>query len=775
MPPQATASPVHAARSPVKHRSVFMTKQKIPKVSKANFSNAPNFKPDDIKVPTEVFEVSSWKALHFVAKAAFLYATGLYLINKLPFYLVPVGWAVTGIAMSWFFVVGADCGRSSFFKLPVLNEIFGVASLLLLIRPYADVKSKYSSDTSETRPTMNILSRIADSFSLSAYKPGLDKVRGCVSIVSVWIFAAIFFPAMVYKLGVLGLAKYWLAPFLDMHFRIGTFTSLQYLKPSTLLLCDTAAFSRVTADIWAKVPSYNCAKLHRAVTKQLKSLGSDVASTSIALYNFLQPHKWLLRAIMCGKRGDVIIFTPLMLRLVFGGPAMKAAVNAVTSFVWDNATPANCSIVLYFVLVAVYEYYVLRMEFYEKTGQLVTGMENIDPDTVSTMDKMIHVVKRTNWLHTVLLAATPSLALYGMMTWTFNWTTLVWAFVYYHITGFGITAGYHRLFAHKAYDASFLYRFAMAMMGAGAVEGSIRWWCRDHRAHHRYTDTPKDPYSAHEGFWYAHIGWMLKKQIPGRIGRADISDFNEDPLIRWQHRNYIAIALFMGFVFPMLVAGLAWGDYFGGFFISGVARLVVVHHSTFCVNSMAHYFGTQSFDDDLTPKDSIITALCTFGEGYHNFHHEYPQDFRNAIRWYQYDPTKWLIHASHFFGLVSNLKRFPENEIQKGKVQMAMKALEQQSSVLDWGPEPETLPAMNQQEVKEGVECGRALVIIDGIVHDVGSFIDEHPGGVAMIRYDLGKDVTKKFNGAVYKHSRGARNLLSQFRIARFVKEEKED
>lgn len=149
--------------------------------------------------------------------------------------------------------------------------------------------------------------------------------------------------------------------------------------------------------------------------------------------------------------------------------------------------------------------------------------------------------------------------------------------VYYYITGLGITAGYHRLWAHRSYNASLPLQYFLALAGAGAVQGSIKWWSRGHRAHHRYTDTKLDPYSAHEGFWWAHVGWMIVKPR-GKIGVADISDLTRNKVVRWQHKNYLALLLGFGVAFPTLVAGLGWGDWKGGFFFAGAARLLFVHH-----------------------------------------------------------------------------------------------------------------------------------------------------------------------------------------------------
>jgi stearoyl-CoA desaturase (delta-9 desaturase) len=209
------------------------------------------------------------------------------------------------------------------------------------------------------------------------------------------------------------------------------------------------------------------------------------------------------------------------------------------------------------------------------------------------------------------------------------------------------------------------------MLGAGAVEGSIRWWARGHRAHHRYTDTDLDPYNAHKGLLWSHIGWMILK--PRRKpGVADVSDLSTNDIVQWQHRQYLKLVFIMGVFFPTLVAGLGWGDWKGGYVYAGLLRLVLVHHvsvgnggrtvrscllqSTFCVNSLAHCLGEAPFDDKHTPRDHLITALVTFGEGYHNFHHQFPVDYRNAIKWYQYDPTKWVIWVCQQFGLASHLK-----------------------------------------------------------------------------------------------------------------------
>lgn len=373
--------------------------------------------------------------------------------------------------------------------------------------------------------------------------------------------------------------------------------------------------------------------------------------------------------------------------------------------------------------------------------------------------------KHVNWVHAVLLISTPLAALYGMATTKLQTPTLIWSIIWYFSTGLGITAGYHRFWSHRAYGATPLLKFLLALAGAGAVQGSIRWWSRGHRAHHRYTDTDKDPYSAHRGVFFSHMGWMLINRPKNRIGYSDVTDIDADIIARWQHKYYPLISMTMAFILPTLVAGLGWGDWRGGYFYAGVARLVFVHHATFCVNSLAHLLGENSFDDHHTPKDHFITAFVTMGEGYHNFHHEFPQDYRNAILFYQYDPTKWLIKVCSLLGLAYDLKKFPQNEVVKGQVYMAEKRINKIKEGLNWGVPIQKLPVFTWDEFQELTKQGKEWILIEGILYDVSKFIEEHPGGSRYIKTSIGKDATTAFNGSVYDHSNAARNLMSTMRV----------
>ncbi|TFK22367.1 hypothetical protein FA15DRAFT_681687 [Coprinopsis marcescibilis] len=368
-----------------------------------------------------------------------------------------------------------------------------------------------------------------------------------------------------------------------------------------------------------------------------------------------------------------------------------------------------------------------------------------------------------NFLNCFILLITPFIGLAGAMTTPLQRKTFFFSVAYYYFTGLGITAGYHRLWAHRSYNASKPLQYFLAFAGAGAVEGSIKWWSRGHRAHHRYTDTDLDPYNAHKGFFYSHLGWMLLK--PRRKpGVADVSDLSKNPVVRWQHKYYIMLILIAAIFIPTFIPYYFWNDARGGFVYAALLRLTFVHHSTFCVNSLAHWLGETPFDDKHTPRDHMITALATIGEGYHNFHHQFPMDYRNAIKWYQYDPTKWFIWTMQKCGLASHLKVFPDNEVRKGQLTMELKKLRQTQEKLAWPMDSNDLPVISWESFQEQSKK-RHLVLISGFIHDVGTFIEEHPGGAHLIIKFIGKDATTAFFGGVYDHSNAAHNLLAMKRV----------
>ncbi|GJQ09351.1 hypothetical protein GpartN1_g1142.t1 [Galdieria partita] len=383
--------------------------------------------------------------------------------------------------------------------------------------------------------------------------------------------------------------------------------------------------------------------------------------------------------------------------------------------------------------------------------------------------KLLPWPKRVNWLSSAIIF-TPLICLcLGIPFVKLRWQTAVLFAVQYYLTGLGITGGYHRLWAHRSYRATWPVELVLALWGAAAFEGSARWWARNHRAHHRYVDSDKDPYAVHKGFWYAHLGWMVLKQDVRRAGRVDISDLNANKLLRFQHKYYLPIALTFGFIFPTAVAHFGWGDAWGALIYACFGRMFFVHQATFFINSMAHTFGSQTYSTEHSSYDSIVTALFSFGEGYHNYHHEFPHDYRNGVMWYHFDPTKWTLRFLSWFGLVKRLVRFSKNEVKKAKLQVEQQNLEKQMKQLDWGKPIESLPEMTWKDIETQVEKGLYLVVIDGLVYNVTDFLPSHPGGRKILEFWNGRDASRAFNGEVYRHSKAARNLMAHIRYAKLV------
>lgn len=291
------------------------------------------------------------------------------------------------------------------------------------------------------------------------------------------------------------------------------------------------------------------------------------------------------------------------------------------------------------------------------------------------------------WLNAIVFLTTFSLAAVGVplyayfvgidsSLWWIMLATLCFA-------GISITAGYHRLWSHKTYDAHPVVRFMFALGGAVALQNSALHWSSDHRVHHTHVDdNDRDPYSAKRGFWYSHIGWMLREYQASRYANYDnVKDLQKDPIVMWQHRHYLALTLGLNFGWPIVV-GLMTGDVWAGLLVVGVLRLVLNHHTTFFINSLAHVWGSQPYTDKNTARDNGVLAFLTFGEGYHNYHHIFSADYRNGIRWYQFDPTKWLIRAFSWIGLASGLKRSSGYQVEKARLKMQLQRVQQNAKAV---------------------------------------------------------------------------------------------
>ena len=243
----------------------------------------------------------------------------------------------------------------------------------------------------------------------------------------------------------------------------------------------------------------------------------------------------------------------------------------------------------------------------------------------------------------------------------------------YAIRMFAITAFYHRYFSHRAFRTSRFWQFVFAVIGAAAVQRGPLWWAAHHRHHHAHSDRPEDSHSAlQDGFLWSHMGWFLARQnFPTRSHL--VRDLARYPELRWLDRYDIAVptALFLALwglgawleaAHPALGTGpgqlLVWG-----FCIS----TVVLFHSTFVINSLAHRWGSRRYDTGDESRNNPLLALITFGEGWHNNHHRYPGAARQGFYWWELDLSWYGLRLLAALGIVSGLRPVPRSVIEAGR------------------------------------------------------------------------------------------------------------
>jgi stearoyl-CoA desaturase (delta-9 desaturase) len=293
-----------------------------------------------------------------------------------------------------------------------------------------------------------------------------------------------------------------------------------------------------------------------------------------------------------------------------------------------------------------------------------------------------------------------------------QWQEIFTFFLMFFLGTLGVTIGYHRALSHLSFKMSPVLKVWALIAGASSAEGSALAWCSDHRRHHKFQDTEKDPYNIRRGFWWAHMGWLLGS--PTTTDFSNCPDLERDRLVRFQHRYYILWLIVSCFLLP-LGLGFILGRPLACFLLAGLTRLFFVNHVTFCINSYAHYFGRRPYSVDLTARDSLICAILANGEGWHNFHHKFPFDYRNGHRFYHYDPTKWLIDLFRLLGLARDLKSTPAQEIYRAKIQtqrtkivkepMQLKTL---SESLDAALAKWTLLGLEWQKFKSDIEIRKS-------------------------------------------------------------------
>jgi len=300
------------------------------------------------------------------------------------------------------------------------------------------------------------------------------------------------------------------------------------------------------------------------------------------------------------------------------------------------------------------------------------------PDQTDTAEVSDVVGRTANVLVTIVPVALVGFAAWRAWGGALHWPDLVVLTLTYLLTGLGITVGFHRLFTHRSFKTSAPLRALLAVLGSAAVEGPVIEWVSNHRKHHRFSDQPGDPHSPHvdhasgwrgalTGLFHAHVGWLFNDE-PMADQERYAKDLLADPVVRFVDRTFLVWVL-AGLAFPFglglaLTGSLAGG--LTGLLWGGAVRMFFLHHSTFSINSLCHFFGRRQFATADQSRNLLWLALPTLGEAWHNNHHAFPTSARHGLRWWQLDPSAWLIAGLERVGLVWDVVYItPERELAK--------------------------------------------------------------------------------------------------------------
>jgi len=460
-------------------------------------------------LPKELLSVSRLKSFFKLGLSVLFLATGMYILAKAPWYILPLGWAFVGVVFAGLNSLGYDCGSGAFSRNRIVDWIVGNIVSLPLLFPFENYRFLTKSHKHEkmlekigSGPVWYLSSLtqwIYSNFALrSAFRPGYRlKLIGSLSIT--YAFAAIYFSLMLYFGGFWTLCKFWLLPWVAYHAWMSVFITTAYHCK------DVGDKKQRTLIVYCRYPRW------------IELLSNDM-NVVLASEHYLK-FREQMKEIIPNYRIRPVIQT-LRTRLD----------NAVEETTWGPALKT-------------------------KVMHAITALNHV------------------NWPTASFLAGTFLASVWALFNVQARMPTLIVGFVSYYLGGLGITTGYHRLWAHRSYDAGRLVKGLMLIIGSGAFEGSVLWWSRDHRAHHRYSDTPKDPYGVDRGLFWAHMGWLLSKQDEESLGKCDMTDLKKDPMLVWQDKNYGWFAVLIGIVIPTLICGVGWGDWMGGFFYASMAPL----------------------------------------------------------------------------------------------------------------------------------------------------------------------------------------------------------
>jgi len=275
------------------------------------------------------------------------------------------------------------------------------------------------------------------------------------------------------------------------------------------------------------------------------------------------------------------------------------------------------------------------------------------------------------WRNVFVLGGFHLGAMYGLyLCFSAKLLTLLFAFSLYYMGGLGITAGSHRLWAHRSYKARFPLRCLLAIFQTLAFQNDIYEWSRDHRVHHKFSETDADPHNATRGFFFSHMGWLVMKKHKDVITKGKdlrMDDLMADPVVRFQRKHYLPLVVLICFGIPTVIPWLLWGEsLWYSYFICGILRYVFTLHCTWLVNSIAHSFGMKPYDTNINPSENLFVSIGAIGEGFHNYHHTFPYDYSTSEFGFKYfNFTTGFINLMAAIGLAYDRKKVSPDVIKQ--------------------------------------------------------------------------------------------------------------
>jgi len=294
------------------------------------------------------------------------------------------------------------------------------------------------------------------------------------------------------------------------------------------------------------------------------------------------------------------------------------------------------------------------------SGLATNSEDDIEDEALDVSDKNKPYTDVIVWPNIGKFVVLHLFALYGLtLIPSLSWKSLAWLLATYWFSGAGITAGAHRLWAHKAYKATPALRLFLTLANSMAGQNSIYVWSRDHRVHHKCSETVGDPHNAKRGFFFSHMGWLLVRKHPAVLkagATIDMTDLERDPLVMFQHRHYLKCYTLAAFVLPTIVPCMLWGETLHNSYFMAVFRYVAVLHFTWLVNSAAHFFGNKPYDVNIGATENMMVSLLAMGEGFHNYHHTFPYDYSTSEWGLSINLTTAFINLMARLGLAYKLR-----------------------------------------------------------------------------------------------------------------------